>query len=279
MIYGAIYNLHKVPNPSRLNLALLTRVPGVDKIEETRGREGCPMKQYFAAIIEDDPSYAAYLEECLARYSAERECLFHIRTYGRAEAFLADSRSIDDMVFMDVDLGDGWMDGLGAARVLRERGSMAVLFFITNMPQYAPSGYEVDAIDYCIKPINYNSLSVKLDKAVRVLGQRQGIPVRIKTKEGLRVASSSDLLYIEVKGHNLMFHTAQEVICSYGGLSDRERELQAREFARCSASVLVNLRYVTGLHGDEITVGTERVKIGRSRKKEFLTRLNQYLGG
>ena len=41
----------------------------------------------------------------------------------------------------------------------------------------------------------------------------------------------------------------------------------------------MNLRYVTGLHGDEIAIGTQRIKIGRSRKKEFLTRLNQYLGG
>ena len=237
------------------------------------------MKQYFAAIIEDDPSYTQYLEQCLTRYGAEHGCVFQIRTFGRAEAFLADSRIIDDMVFMDVDLGEGWMDGIGAARALRERGSMAVLFFITNMPQYAPSGYEVDAIDYCIKPINYNSLSVKLDKAVRVLAQRQGLPVRVKTKEGFRVVSSSDILYIEVKGHDLMFHTAQEVIGSYGGLSERERELQGREFARCSASALVNLRYVTGLHGDEITVGGQRLKISRSRKKEFLTRLNQYLGG
>ena len=205
------------------------------------------MKQYFTAIIEDDPGYAGYLEQCLARYGAEHDCTFQIRSFSRAEAFLTDSRVVDDMVFMDVDLGEGWMDGLDAARALRERGSMAVLFFITNMPQYAPNGYEVDAIDYCVKPINYNSLAVKL--------------------------------YIEVKGHYLMFHTAREVIGSYGGLGDRERELQGREFARCSASALVNLRYVTGLHGDEIAIGTQRIKIGRSRKKEFLTRLNQYLGG
>lgn len=237
------------------------------------------MKQYFTAIIEDDPGYARYLEECLSRYGAEHDCTFQIRSFSRAEAFLTDSRIVDDMVFMDVDLGEGWMDGLDAARALRERGSMAVLFFITNMPQYAPNGYEVDAIDYCVKPINYNSLAVKLDKAVRVLAQRQGLPVRVKTREGFRVVSSSDILYIEVKGHDLMFHTAREVIGSYGGLGDRERELQGREFARCSASALVNLRYVTGLHGDEIAIGTQRIKIGRSRKKEFLTRLNQYLGG
>ena len=237
------------------------------------------MKQYFVAIIEDDPGYTQYLEECLARYGGEHDCVFQVRAFGRAESFLADSRIIDDMVFMDVDLGEGWMDGIAAARALRDQGSMAVLFFITNMPQYAPSGYEVDAIDYCIKPINYSSLSVKLDKAMRVLAQRTGIPLRVKTKEGLRVVSSADILYIEVKGHELMFHTVQGVIDSYGGLSEREAELRDREFARCSASALVNLRYVTGLHGDEITVGGQRLKIGRSRKKEFLVRLNQYLGG
>lgn len=66
------------------------------------------MKQYFTAIIEDDPGYAGYLEQCLARYGAEHDCTFQIRSFSRAEAFLTDSRIVDDMVFMDVDLGEGW---------------------------------------------------------------------------------------------------------------------------------------------------------------------------
>lgn len=237
------------------------------------------MKQYMAAIVEDDPSYAEYLRECLIRYGQEQGCGFQIRSFGRAEAFLETAQGSYDLVFMDVELGQGWMNGIEAARALRAKGSMAVLFFVTNMPQYAPSGYDVDAIDYCIKPINYNSLSVKLDKALRVLSQRLGVPVRIKTKEGLRVVSSSDIRYIEVMGHDLMFHTAQEVITSYGGLGERETDLKPHEFARCSASALVNLRYITGLYGDEIAVGGERIKIGRSKKKEFLARLNTFLGG
>lgn len=237
------------------------------------------MKQYLTAIIEDDPEYARYLEECLIRYGQEHSCAFQVRSFGRAEAFLETVRGLYDLVFMDVELGEGWMNGIEAAREMRSKGSMAVLFFVTNMPQYAPSGYDVDAIDYCIKPINYNSLSVKLDKAMRVLTQRKGVPVRVKTKEGTRVISSAEIRYIEVMGHDLMFHTGGEVITSYGGLGEREEELRDREFARCSASVLVNLRYVNGLYGDEIGVGTERIKIGRSKKKEFLARLNGYLGG
>ena len=237
------------------------------------------MKQYLTAIIEDDPEYSRYLEECLARYGTEHDCAFQIRTFGRAEAFLDSVQGLYDLVFMDVELGDGWMNGIEAARALRAKGSMAMLFFITNMPQYAPSGYDVDAIDYCIKPINYRSLSVKLDKALRILSNRSGIPVRIRVKDGLRVISSSDIRYIEVMGHDLMYHTETEVITAYGGLKEKEEALSEHDFARCSASVLVNLRYVNGLYGDEVSVGSERIRIGRSRKKEFMTKLNNYLGG
>ena len=237
------------------------------------------MKQYLTAIIEDDPEYASYLEECLRRYGGEHGCAFQIRSYRRAEAFLESVQGLYDLVFMDVELGDGWMNGIEAARALRAKGSMAMLFFITNVPQYAPSGYDVDAIDYCIKPINYRSLSVKLDKALRILASRSGVPVKIRVKDGLRVVSSADIRYIEVMGHDLMFHTENEVITSYGGLKEREEDLRDQDFARCSASVLVNLRYVNGLFGDEVSVGSERIRIGRTRKKEFMTRLNKYLGG
>lgn len=236
------------------------------------------MKQYLTAIIEDDPEYTRFLEECLVRYGKEHDCSFLVRSFGRAEAFLAGAQGLYDFVFMDVELGEGWMNGIEAARALRAKGSMAMLFFITNMPQYAPSGYDVDAIDYCIKPIQYRSLAVKLDKAIRILGNRTGVPVRIRMKDGMRVISSADIRYIEVMGHDLMFHTEDEVISAYGGLKEREEDLSGQAFARCSASVLVNLRYVTGLYGDEVSIGDERIRIGRTRKKEFLQKLNEYLG-
>lgn len=236
------------------------------------------MKQYLTAIIEDDPEYSRFLEECLVRYGKEHGCSFLVRAFGRAEAFLSGAQGLYDFVFMDVELGEGWMNGIEAARALRAKGSMAMLFFITNMPQYAPSGYDVDAIDYCIKPIQYRSLAVKLDKAIRILGNRTGAPVRIRMKDGMRVISSADIRYIEVMGHDLMFHTEDEVISAYGGLKEREEDLSGQAFARCSASVLVNLRYVTGLYGDEVSIGNERIRIGRTRKKEFLQKLNEYLG-
>ncbi|MBQ6755383.1 MAG: response regulator transcription factor [Oscillospiraceae bacterium] len=237
------------------------------------------MRNYAAYIIEDDDAYAEYLEKCLKQYSAETGSQFAVRRYNKGESFLAAYTPPADMIFMDVELGDGFMNGIDTAKALREKDTMSLLFFVTNMPQYAPKGYDVDAIDYILKPVNYNSLKIKLQKAEKILRSRTGVPVKIRVKDGIRIVPSSDLLYIEVMGHDLVFRTYDEMISAYGTLSDREPELIAHDFARCSASCLVNLRFVRGLYGDEILVGTERKKIGRSKKKEFIARLNAYLGG
>lgn len=237
------------------------------------------MKQYRVAIVEDDPDYSVYLNECLEKYGSEKDISFSIKTFTKGESFLDNYRQVYDMVFLDIDLGNGFLNGMQTAEKLRLMDSTVLLIFVTNMPQYAPDGYNVDALDYCLKPINYSNLSVKLDKAVKVLTQRKGSPVKIKDKGGTRIVSSSDIMYIEVMGHSLIYHTVDETIESYGGLSDKEEELSDKDFARCSASVLVNLAFVKGLYGDEIAVSNQMIKIGRSKKKAFLEQLNNYLGG
>ncbi len=237
------------------------------------------MKQYRVAIIEDDSEYSAYLEECLSKYGAAKGLSFNVKTFSKGESFLDNYRQVYDLVFLDIDLGKGFLNGMETAEKLRALDTMVLLIFVTNMPQYAPDGYNVDALDYCLKPINYSNLSVKLDKAVKVLSQRTGSPVKIKDKKGTRIVSSNDIMYIEVMGHDLIFHTVDETIESYGGLSEKESELSGSNFARCSASILVNLSYIKGLYGDEISVGDQMLRIGRSKKKAFLEQLNSFLGG
>lgn len=236
------------------------------------------MKQYRIVIVEDDKDYASYLASCLSRYGEENNCSFFARVYNKAESFLDVYNKSADIIFMDIELGEGFMNGMEAAKKFRKIDPVALLIFVTNMPQYAPQGYDVNALDYLLKPIDYASLRVKLDKALKILQERQGIPVKVKDKKGTRIISSSDLMYIEVMGHDLTYHTTEGEITSYGGLREKEAELSEANFARCSASLLVNLAFVKGLYGDDIEVGNEMLKIGRSKKKTFLEQLNKYLG-
>ncbi len=65
-----------------------------------------------------------------------------------------------DIVFMDIELPG--INGMEAAHRLREIDQQVILIFVTNMAQFAVKGYEVDALDYIIKPAQYGPLSIKL---------------------------------------------------------------------------------------------------------------------
>ena len=61
------------------------------------------------------------------------------------------------------------MDGISVARDARKVDDYMIIIFITNMAQYAIHGYEVNALDYVIKPIAYYPFSVKLRRAIRMI--------------------------------------------------------------------------------------------------------------
>lgn len=66
-----------------------------------------------------------------------------------------------------------FMDGMAAAEEIRKMDSEVIIIFITNMTQYAIRGYEVDALDYMLKPVNYFAFSQKLDKALNKVKIRE----------------------------------------------------------------------------------------------------------
>ena len=237
------------------------------------------MKQYLTAIIEDDPEYSRFLEECLVRYGKEHGCSFLVRAFGRAEAFLSGAQGLYDFVFMDVELGEGWMNGIEAARALRAKGSMAMLFFITNMPQYAIEAYAVEAMDYVLKPISYPDFHLKMKKAERYILRNADTPLLLQAVSGPVRYNASEILYIESRSHYLYYHTATEEIRVRGKLGDLVDSLLPYHFARAGESFLVNLQHLKAINGNEILVGSERLPISRRYRAAFLSAFTRYLGG
>ena len=65
---------------------------------------------------------------------------------------------------MDIEMPD--LDGLAASQKLREIDRSVILIFITNLAQFAVRGYEVDALDFVVKPVTYYVLALKLKRAI-----------------------------------------------------------------------------------------------------------------
>lgn len=229
------------------------------------------------AIVEDTQSEADVLKQYFSRYGAEKGMEFKVAHFTSAEDFLDKYRPIFDLVLMDIGLPK--MGGMEAAGRLRELDQTTTLIFVTNMAQFAVRGYEVDAFDFVVKPVSYSNFALKLQRCLNKLGTRTDTEVIIPISDGLYRISSSQIKYIEISGHKMIYHTTNGTIKVYGNLKEVESVLNGRMFVRCNSCYLVNLNFVFAIRGYTVVVGEDELQISRPRKKAFIQAVNDYLGG
>ena len=223
------------------------------------------------AIVEDVKAEADLLQGCLEQYRQDNHIVFQLHFFPDADTFLQTDTHTFDIVFMDVDMPG--RNGIEASRVLRETNKTIVLLFVTNLAQYAIAGYEVDALDYILKPINYYSFKLKIQKALEAVHHLHGIMLTISGEHGPQYVRSTDVLYIEVQNHSLIYHTQYSDLTATGTLKRVENQLAEEGFFRCNYCYLVNLRHVDFLDGNTVMVGGHPLQISRNRRKDFLQQM------
>ncbi|MBP5254045.1 MAG: response regulator transcription factor [Lachnospiraceae bacterium] len=235
------------------------------------------MNFYSIAIIEDEQKDRDRIRECLSYLESTSENRFNITEFGSGIPFLDRYRPDYDIVFMDIQLPG--MTGMDCARALREKDPSVILIFVTNLAQFAISGYEVDAMDFILKPVNRYSFAMKVSRALaRIPRHSDDISLVIRLKEESVVVPQNDIYYIEIDNHDMIYHTSKGDITAYGTLKEREKELSGKGFFRVSAYAIVNLRYVETIYSDDVSVAGNTVHISRNRKKEFLKAFTAFLG-
>lgn len=239
---------------------------------QTAGRKN----MIHIAIVEDDDMYAGKLRANLERYAEEREEKIRISEFSDGEDIVTNYKGDYDIILMDVRMT--FMDGMKAAGRIRECDSMVVIIFITNMPQYAMQGYAVDALDYVLKPVSYFALSQRLDRAIERMRQREHKRyLTVPVKGGMRRLELGRVRYLEVWDHRLFIHMTDEDIETKGAIRDMEEAISSSQFFRCNKCYLVNLEYVEGVQNNDIYIGKDTVRVSRSKKKEFMDALNNYI--
>ena len=228
------------------------------------------------AIVEDETAQAQILLSYLERYRQEHSVSFQTTHFNGSLAFLNDMHTVFDIVFMDIEMP--YKNGMEAAAEMRRINTESCLIFVTNMAQYAIKGYEVDAMDFLVKPVSYPVFSFKLAKAIAQGEKRRHTELCIPLKNGIVRLQVSDIRYVRVDQHRVFYHTADRVQEAWSSLKQAEESLKAFGFSRCSSSCLVNLRCVTRVADNEVYLGEESLSLSRGKKKQFMSDLTQYLG-
>lgn len=229
------------------------------------------------AIVEDQAGERERIKECLGFLTETEGIAFDVAEFPTGAAFIGNYVPDYDIVFMDIEMPD--MDGMEAARALREMDTSVILIFVTNMAQYAISGYEVEALDFILKPINRYSFAMKVKRAVARTKKRHDdfIPIR-SGGETYRI-QIADIRYLDMVDHHTVYHTVDGAYSEYITLKEACRKIDREHFVYCNRSYLVNLRHVKSVGKDTVTVGTEELLISRPQKKAFLTALAEYMRG
>lgn len=233
-------------------------------------------RKYKLAIIEDSDEDLKLLTDNLDRYKEEYKTDFAILSYKNINSFLEAYSMQFDILFIDIDLGTT-SNGLDLAREIRKKDEDVVIIFVTNLSKFALKGYEVDALDYMLKPIRYTSFVSRIQKALRVIDSRPTENILVNVFSGMRKIPLNSLLYVEVIGHSIKCHLINEVVEGKGTLKEIEKKIDNKSFSRCNYCYFVNLRYVEGVEKYECLINGERLQISHPRKKKFTDDLMAYL--
>lgn len=233
------------------------------------------------ASIEDSPEEERALRAHLERYGREHGEEIKLTWHRTAPEFVAAAHKYD-LILMDIDLPG--MNGMEAATLLRTYDTETPLIFVTNLSQYAVRGYEVDALDFIVKPVSYHGLCLRMDKAMRILRRSRKTTIVLETRGGVRVLAASDISHVEVANHNLIYHVTgpagTEEVKIRGTLHSAEEQLAEAQFVRISNSCLANLAHIRLVQGDSLRIASGDVLyFSRSRKQPAMETIAAYLGG
>jgi DNA-binding LytR/AlgR family response regulator len=221
-------------------------------------------------IIVDDEPLARQLIETYIDQIPGIESLGSYQT--AKEAFEALHNQDIDVIFLDIE-----MPGINGLNFIRSLKKSPKVVFVTAYAEYAVDAFEIEALDYLVKPVTFE----RFLKAIQKTGITRSEPVQspdisyifLKVDRKLVKVSFSDIRYIEASGDYLKVHTTVRNYVVYMTMGKIESLLPASKFIRVHRSTIVNTLFIQGIENNFIKLDNVEIVIGQTYRENLLKRL------
>lgn len=213
------------------------------------------------AICEDDKTTREYEKQLIEKWALKTGVSVSVDLYSSAENYIFESEDkIEcDLLLLDIEMGK--MNGFELAKMIRSRGFSGALIFLTGIPDYAISGYEVGAVRYILKPIKENDFFDVLDLVFADFSRRKKDVFILQTGSDMEKIPFEDIIYIEAQGHYVRLVGEGKVRekqwkCSFGTVSG---DFESHGFFCLRRGFLVNLQHVSKITRTECFLDNEEI--------------------
>lgn len=223
------------------------------------------------AILEDRKSEYESIARSIQKWAAEYGHTVSITWYSSGEKLLMDHTVMETQIlFSDIELTpnqpDAENNGLKTCFTLRERGYTGEIIFLTAFREYVFEGYHVQAFQYLVKPVAFETLVNCLCRYAALHGTQYFF---YQTETEMIQIPYRDILSISKDGHDVIIQTTTALYTKRGSLQEIEADLPA-QFVRCHRSCIVNMIHVKSVSGYELRLSTGlKQSIGRNYLSEI----------
>ncbi len=232
-------------------------------------------------IIDDEFPARELLQSFIAKFA-------HLELVGSFKSPLEAMNIIQndeiDLMFLDIQMPD--ITGIDFLKTLTKR---PLVVFTTAYEEYALEGYQLDILDYLVKPFSFERFMHTINKVgdrlsyKNVVNDFQSLPPKVETKNFMMVKADhkiyrvkfKDILYIEGLREYVTFFCSNEKIVSLESLRNLEQQLEKHGFIRVHKSYIVNIERIAAFYGNQLKLDNveKYIPIGKSFKEVVNKRL------
>ncbi|MCR1951302.1 LytTR family DNA-binding domain-containing protein [Clostridium sp. DSM 100503] len=200
---------------------------------------------YKIAVCDDEILHHELISNLLNIWRAKKDENIEIVYYQSAEEFLFYWEEGIELNIVLIDIKMRQMSGIELAKRIRSRDKVIDIVFCTADSSFVFEGYEVKAMDYLLKPLNYKRLENIMDKSYnkyKDLKEEEYLVMDSKKKK-LKI-NINEIKYFIMFSHYIDVVTLNQTIKWKKKISELEEELKDKRFVRCHRSYIVNMDYV-----------------------------------
>lgn len=184
-----------------------------------------------------------------------------------------------DLIFCDIQMPT--LTGIQLSKIVKDK---VQIIFTTAYPQFAIESYELNAVDYLLKPFEfdrfYNAvLKVKSEsKDISVPKTNDYIFIKTDGKNNFEKVYKNDILYFESLKNYISIHTKSKQIITYNTLKHFEQELNDNEFIKIHKSYIISLQHILKTDSHSVyLINNINLPIGDTYKSNFFKKINNLI--